>query len=107
MTHPTVTASTDNGIALLRIDNPPVNALDATVSNALMKALAAAERDPAVAAIVVIGAGKTFVAGADIGGLERAAWDDTAEIIDLHDLLARTEDCVKPVVMAIHGTAFG
>ena len=54
-----------------------------------------------------MGAGKTFVAGADINSLERAAWGDREAACDMHPLLARIEDCAKPVVMAIHGTALG
>ena len=60
-----------------------------------------------MSAIVFMGAGKTFVAGADINSLERAAWGDREAACDLHPLLARIEDCAKPVVMAIHGTALG
>ena len=58
-------------------------------------------------AVVVIGAGRTFIAGADIGTLEPLAWDPDAAKPDLHDLLARVEDSAKPIVMAIHGTALG
>jgi 3-hydroxyacyl-CoA dehydrogenase len=98
---------TQGGIALIQIDNPPVNALDARAAEALVERLAAAERDAAVTAIVIAGAGKTFVAGADLNSLERAAWGDRAGALDLHPLLAAVEDCSKPVVMAIHGTALG
>ena len=54
-----------------------------------------------------MGAGKTFIAGADITTLEQAAWGDRGGAADLHDMLSRIEDCSKPVVMAIHGTALG
>ncbi len=94
-------------VALIEVNNPPVNALSPGVPEAIMDALAAAERESAVNAIVVMGAGKTFVAGADIATLERAAWGDIAALCDLHDLLERIEDCATPVVMAIHGTALG
>ena len=72
-----------------------------------MDAVSAAEQDPNVAAIVIMGAGKTFIAGADITTLERAAWGDGDAAADLHDMLSRIEDCSKPIVMAIHGTALG
>ena len=54
-----------------------------------------------------MGAGKTFVAARDINTLERAAWGVVDAACDLHPLLAGIEDCAKPVVMAIHGTALG
>ena len=95
------------GVAVVRVYNPPVNALGPGVPEALMETIAAAARDDSVAAIVVMGAGKTFIAGADIASLERAAWGDRAGAADLHPLLAAIEDCSKPVVMAIHGTALG
>lgn len=94
-------------VALLEVDNPPVNALSPGVPDAIVAALDRAERDASVRAIVFKGAGKTFVAGADISSLEQAAWGEASAACDLHDLLARIEDCPKPVVMAIHGTALG
>src|SRR5262245_61320069 len=96
-----------DAIVVLEIDNPPVNALSAGVPEALDAALDAAERDPHVRAIVIRGGGRTFVAGADITTLEAAAWGDEAAAADLHPLLQRIEDCRKPVVMAMHGTALG
>jgi 3-hydroxyacyl-CoA dehydrogenase len=104
---PEVIVSRDDGVTLIRVDNPPVNALSPGVPEAIIAALAEAERDAKVRAIVLMGAGKTFVAGADISTLEQAAWGDTGAICDLHGLLARIEDCPKPVVVAIHGTALG
>jgi 3-hydroxyacyl-CoA dehydrogenase len=96
-----------DGVALITIDNPPVNALSPGVPAGIMDAVARAEADPTVTAIVVVGAGKTFVAGADISTLEEAAWGNLAALPELHGLLARIEDAGKPVVMAIHGTALG
>jgi 3-hydroxyacyl-CoA dehydrogenase len=96
-----------DGIALIEVDNPPVNALSPGVPQRILEAFDAAERNPAVHAIVFKGAGRTFVAGADIASLEQAAWGDLAAACDLHPLLARIEDTAKPVVMAIHGTALG
>ena len=94
-------------VAVIAVDNPPVNALSPGVPEAIVQAFDAAERDEAVSAIVFMGAGRTFVAGADINSLERAAWGDREAACDMHPLLARIEDCAKPVVMAIHGTALG
>jgi 3-hydroxyacyl-CoA dehydrogenase len=99
--------SRHTGVALIQVDNPPVNALSPGVPEAILDALSAASQDPSISAIVLMGAGKTFIAGADISSLERAAWGDTGAACDLHDFLARIEDCTKPVVIAIHGTALG
>ena len=96
-----------DGVAVIAVDYPPVNALGPGVPAAIAEAIGNAEADPSVSAIVFMGAGKTFVAGADINSLDRAAWGDRDAACDLHPLLARIEDCAKPVVMAIHGTALG
>lgn len=93
-------------IAVITIDNPPVNALSPDVIEGLLKAFAQSEADDAIAAIVLTGAGKTFIAGADIrefGKIVSGQSRGTA----LLDLIDRVENCRKPVVMAIHGTAFG
>ena len=66
-----------------------------------------AEADNGVAAVVILGAGRTFIAGADITELEPLAWDQLDTPPDLRPLLRRVEQCPKPVVMAIHGTALG
>ncbi|MBV9885611.1 MAG: enoyl-CoA hydratase/isomerase family protein [Acidobacteria bacterium] len=97
---------TENDIAVVTIDNPPVNALGPGVAEGIAAALSRAESDANVRAIVVIGAGKTFVAGADIK--EFAKMRASRECGPGHTaFLLRVENCAKPVVMAIHGTAFG
>jgi 3-hydroxyacyl-CoA dehydrogenase len=102
-----VTIAVRDDVAVVHIDNPPVNALSAGVPEQLELAITQAESDALVRAIVLAGAGRTFVAGADIKDLERAAWDPSTDPPDIHDLLARVEDAAKPVVVAIHGTALG
>jgi 3-hydroxyacyl-CoA dehydrogenase len=102
-----VSATRHDDVALIEVDNPPVNALRWDVGEALVEAIAAAEADPAIGAIVLKGAGTTFVAGADIAMLEEAAWGNLSAACDFHDVLARIEDCAKPVVVAIHGAALG
>ena len=62
--------STSDRVAVITIDNPPVNALSPGVPEGILTALETAERDSAVRAIVMIGAGRTFIAGADIKELE-------------------------------------
>lgn len=101
-----ITVHQKDDVAVLKVQNPPVNALSPGVPEAILDAIVAAERNPAVRAIVIAGAGKTFIAGADIKELEAAARNpDLAP--DIHPLLTRVEDSFKPVVMAIHGTALG
>jgi len=102
-----VTLSVDQGVALIRIDNPPVNALSPEVIDGLGASLDRASRDDSVQAIVIIGAGRTFIAGADIKGLEQLAWGSDSGAPEMHDLLQKMEDTPKPVVMAMHGTALG
>jgi len=96
----------DNDIAVITIDNPPVNALSPGVPEGIAEAIAQIDSDPEVKAAVLMGAGRTFVAGADIrefgkltSGKPRGA--------GLLPLLLSIENCTKPVVMAIHGMAFG
>ena len=92
---------------MITIDNPPVNALGTGVPEGISAALDRAELEPSVSAIVIIGAGRTFVAGADIKQLEDQAHGRGPGAPNLHALLKKIEDCGKPVVMAIHGTALG
>ena len=102
-----VSVSSADGVALIRIDNPPVNALTDAVIEGLSTAIDAVARDAGVRAVVVLGAGRTFPAGADIKGLENIAWGGDSGAPDLHALLQRIEDLPKPVVIAMHGTALG
>jgi 3-hydroxyacyl-CoA dehydrogenase len=102
-----VRVSVTNGVAVVTIDNPPVNALSPGVPEGISDAIDKAAADQAVAAVVIIGAGRTFVAGADIKQLEEHAHGRSTGAPNLHDLLKKIEDCPKPVVMAMHGTALG
>jgi len=102
-----VTRATQDGVAVITINNPPVNALSPGVPEGLLAALEAAEKDASVRAIVIIGGGKTFIAGADIQELELGAKGLGAGPPEFHTFLAKIEDAGKPVVMAIHGTALG
>jgi 3-hydroxyacyl-CoA dehydrogenase len=98
-----------DGIALVVVDNPPVNALGPGVREAIEAALARAMADPAVRAVVVAGAGRTFIAGADIkvfGALKNRE-QSIERSRAVHARLRRIEDSAKPVVAAIHGTALG
>lgn len=97
-----VRTEVSNGVAVLVIDNPPVNALGAAVRGAIAEGIAAAAADPAVKAIVLAAAGKVFVAGADISEFGKPPVPPA-----LPDVLAAIEDCPKPVVAAVNGMALG
>jgi 3-hydroxyacyl-CoA dehydrogenase len=96
-------------VAVLTIDNPPVNALGQGVWEAIDQAVARANQDPQADAIVLIGAGQTFVAGADINvfKLLKTREQSLARSAGTHAMLRRLEDSAKPLVAAIHGQAFG
>ena len=89
-------------IAVLTIDSPPVNALSADVRTGLRDSVGQAMADPAVKAIVLICAGRTFIAGADI-----AEFGKPPKGAPLTDSQAAIEGGSKPVIAAIHGTALG
>ena len=102
-----VTYELHQDVAVIAVDNPPVNALSPGVIEGLGATLDRAIADPAARAIVVLGAGRTFIAGADISVLQDLAWGAAGNRIVLHPLLTKIEDSVKPVIMAIHGAALG
>jgi 3-hydroxyacyl-CoA dehydrogenase len=92
-------------VAVITIDNAPVNALSFKVSEELLAKVRAAEVDTEVRAVVLIGAGRTFIAGADIREFGRA---DGARVAgELREALMAVEGCSKPVIAAIHGAALG
>ena len=101
-----VRLSHHGGIAVVTIDNPPVNALSSGVPEAILAAVREAAADASVQAIVVRGAGTTFIAGADIREFGKMASGELPSI-NLADIILGIEDSPKPVVMALHGTTFG
>jgi len=101
-----VSCTHQGDVAVITINNPPVNALSPGVPEGIRDGIAAAAADPAVRAIVVIGGGRTFIAGADIREFGKVVSGEKPRG-SLLPLLLEIENCAKPVVMAIHGTAFG
>ncbi|HWZ33526.1 MAG TPA: 3-hydroxyacyl-CoA dehydrogenase NAD-binding domain-containing protein [Bryobacteraceae bacterium] len=93
-------------IGVITINNPPVNALSPGVPEGIMTCLEAAQKDPEIKAVVIIGGGRTFIAGADIREFGKIVSGDRPRL-SLNPSLNKIEDSTKPVVMAIHGTAFG
>jgi 3-hydroxyacyl-CoA dehydrogenase len=96
-----------DNIAIVTIDNPPVNALSPGVPESIASAIEQIDKDDSVAAVVVIGAGRTFVAGADIKEFGKMTSGKSTRGDGFKPILLRIEDCRKAVVMAIHGTALG
>jgi 3-hydroxyacyl-CoA dehydrogenase len=92
----------DGEIAVVTIDNPPVNALKHEVRAGLVEALRQARADRAVSATVIACASRTFSAGADI-----TEFGKPPQAPSLHDVIAAIEAMPKPVVAALHGTALG
>jgi 3-hydroxyacyl-CoA dehydrogenase len=102
-----VQLTSDGGIAVITINNPPVNALSPGVPEGIAEAIEQIDKDGSLRAAVLIGGGRTFVAGADIKEFGKITSGKTRGVMEFPALLVRIEDCRKPVVMAIHGTAFG
>ena len=92
----------DGEVALIVVDNPPVNALKHDVRTGLIDAFTQARDDAGVAAIVLSCAGRTFIAGADI-----TEFDKPSQSPGTGDVIALIESVRKPVVAALHGTALG
>jgi 3-hydroxyacyl-CoA dehydrogenase len=98
-----VQQSRDGEILILTINNPPVNAFSPGVPEGLKAGLDAAAADDGVKAVVIIGGGRTFVAGADIKTFGRPR----EEAPDLRGTIEKLDAFAKPTVAALHGTALG
>jgi 3-hydroxyacyl-CoA dehydrogenase len=91
-----------DSIALLTVDNPPVNPLSEGVRNGLFEGIAKAEADESVAGVVVTGKGRAFIAGADI-----SEFGGNMSGHSLNDVFKSMEYCSKPLVAAINGITLG
>jgi 3-hydroxyacyl-CoA dehydrogenase len=89
-------------VAVITVNNPPVNALSQHVRQGLRDGVTQAVADAGVAAILIVCAGRTFIAGADI-----TEFGKPPQAPSLHDVLDLIEGSAKPVVAAVHGTALG
>ncbi|MDQ7743853.1 FAD-dependent oxidoreductase [Hydrogenophaga pseudoflava] len=99
---PRVHLEQDGGIAVIVIDNPPINAGSAAVRQGLMGAIEALRSDDTLEGAVLIGAGNTFIAGSDLREFGQPLTEP-----QLPAVIAAIEACGKPVVAALHGAALG
>src|SRR5258708_8821110 len=90
---------TDGDVAVITIDNPPVNAMKHEVRVGLLDLVSHASHDAAISAVVIACAGRTFVAGADITEFGRPPRQPTAIAV-----IEAMEASPKPVIAAVHGT---
>ncbi len=96
----------DHEIAIITINNPPVNALGPAVAQGIANAIEQVTNDDSITAVVLIGGGRTFIAGADIKEFGKIVSGKTPRGAGLLPLLLQIENG-KPTVAAIHGSAFG
>ena len=97
-----VTVEVTDDIALVIISNPPVNAINQKVRSGLMTAFQTVDQDNNIRAVVLKCAGRTFMAGADI-----KEFDEPIAEPGYHEVFRVIENCSKPVIAAMHGTALG
>ena len=103
-----VQTSKDGEVGILTVNNPPVNALSPGVPEGIVAGLEQFEKDDSVKAIVLIGGGRTFIAGADIKEFGKiTSSGDRRKGPGFLGVLDRVEAYPKPVIAAIHGTALG
>lgn len=101
-----VSLTRDHEIAIITINNPPVNALSRAVARGITDAIEQVSKDDSIKAVVVIGGGRTFIAGADIKEFGKIISAKTPRGAGLLPLLLEIENG-KPTIAAIHGNAFG
>jgi 3-hydroxyacyl-CoA dehydrogenase len=99
-----VTSTRDGEVLILTVDNPPVNALSWHVRNGIGDEIGKAVADDSVKAIVLICAGRTFIAGADISEMGNPNIPNGLSFLEVFDTF---EYAAKPIVAAIHGSALG
>ncbi|MEV6012671.1 enoyl-CoA hydratase-related protein [Streptomyces sp. NPDC051976] len=104
----TVTLEVDNGVGTLRLDRPPMNALDSATQDLLKEAAEEASGRQDVRAVVVWGGEKVFAAGADIKEMQAMSYEDMVDRSrGLQDAFTAVARIPKPVVAAVTGYALG
>ncbi|MEQ9348647.1 MAG: 3-hydroxyacyl-CoA dehydrogenase NAD-binding domain-containing protein [Thalassospira sp.] len=98
----TVTLTLADDVAVITINNPPINATSHAVRVGLVNALDKIEKDTAIKAAILICDGKTFIAGADVSEFGQPPKNPI-----LPDVIKRLETSPKPIIAAIHGHALG
>ncbi len=101
-----VSLTRDGEIGIITVNNPPVNALSPGVPEGILSSIEAIQRDESIKAAVLIGGGRTFIAGADIREFGKVTSGEKKGG-SLFPLLMAITDCSKPLVAAIHGAALG
>lgn len=92
----------EGSVGVIVIDNPPINAGSAAVRAGLLSAIQTVQADASLQAAILIGAGKTFIAGSDLREFGQPLVEP-----QLPDVIAAIEACPKPLVAALHGAALG
>ncbi|MEE8284314.1 MAG: enoyl-CoA hydratase/isomerase family protein, partial [Alphaproteobacteria bacterium] len=98
----TVRVAVEDGIAMVTVDNPPVNAISQAIRQGLIDAMDEINGNPSISASIIIGAGRYFMAGADVREFDKPALPPS-----LPEAISSIESSEKPVVAAIHGVALG
>ncbi len=91
-----------NNVGIIQVNNPPVNALSANVRSGLVNCLDQCIQNKTIESIVLIGGGRTFMAGADISEFGKPMKNP-----DLNEVIKKYENSTKPIVAALHGTPLG
>ncbi|HYL98602.1 MAG TPA: 3-hydroxyacyl-CoA dehydrogenase NAD-binding domain-containing protein [Blastocatellia bacterium] len=108
MSNELVSLSKNGEVGIITVNNPPVNALSPGVPEGIRDCIENAKQDNTIKAIVLIGAGRTFIAGADIREFAKIrSGERKVEPGSGHKNFLHIEDCPKPIIAAIHGTALG
>ncbi|MBM7069647.1 3-hydroxyacyl-CoA dehydrogenase NAD-binding domain-containing protein [Actibacterium sp. 188UL27-1] len=97
-----VTTERVGAVALIALDNPPVNAASHALRNGIQDAIATLDADPEVKVIAIYGKGRTFIAGADIREFGKPPKEP-----HLPNLCTQIENCATPVISILHGTTLG
>lgn len=105
-----IRSSIDDGVVVITLCNPPVNAFSRTLSDELTHCLDVISENDSVRSVVLIGEGKVFCAGADLkgrAGIIKHAGDLTAHLRRSRECFHAIRECSKPVIAALNGPALG